>query len=139
MNLQLHSRAKSFVVLLSLCLTLPNAAWAQLPQNEDKKVVPQRIGIDTPLGTTLVMPAYLPSQGDLAVKIVSVYRGNGERYIQAINGLVVVLDDQTGRPSVIMDGGTLTALHTGAASDFISSIYLTAVSEKAAGGCISQK
>ncbi len=95
------------------CIELMRGAFAQL--SSGRAVVPQRIGVDTQRGTTLVMPAYLPDNGDLAVKIVSVYRDNASQDLPAINGLVVVLDDQTGMPTVIMDGGTLTAVRTGAA------------------------
>ena len=95
------------------CIELMRGAFARL--SSGGAVIPQRIGVDTDRGTTLVMPAYVPGNGDLAVKIVSVYRDNTSQNLPAINGLVVVLDDQTGIPIAIMDGGSLTAIRTGAA------------------------
>lgn len=103
------------------CIDLMRRAFAQLSRG--KGVVPHRIGVDTQRGTTLVMPAYVPDDGDLAVKIVSVYNDNGSHDLPAINGLVIVLDDQTGMPTVIMNGGTLTALRTGAAGGLAADIF----------------
>jgi len=80
--------------------------------------VPLRSHIDIPAheGTTLIMPAYLEERGDLAVKIVSVFPGNVKRQEPAINALVLVLDDATGRPVALLEGSALTAIRTGAAS-----------------------
>jgi ornithine cyclodeaminase len=103
------------------CIELMRVAFAQL--SSGKTVVPHRISVDTRQGTTLVMPAYLPDNGDLAVKIVSVYNDNGSRGLPAINGLVIILDDQTGLPTVIMDGGTLTAIRTGAAGGLAADLF----------------
>lgn len=68
------------------------------------------------------MPAYVPDNGDLTVKMVSVYPDNTSQNMPVINGLVVVLDDQTGMPSVIMDGGSLTAIRTGAAGGLAADV-----------------
>jgi ornithine cyclodeaminase len=95
------------------CIELMRIAFSQW--SSGKSVVPHRISTDTQRGTTLVMPAYVPDNGDLTVKMVSVYPDNTSQNMPVINGLVVVLDDQTGMPSVIMDGGSLTAIRTGAA------------------------
>jgi ornithine cyclodeaminase len=80
--------------------------------------VPLRSHIDVPAhgGTTLIMPAYLEETGDLAVKIVSVFPGNVKQQEPAINALVLVLDDVTGRPVALLEGSALTAIRTGAAS-----------------------
>jgi len=103
------------------CIELMRGAFSQLSRG--KAVVPHRITVDTQRGTTLVMPAYLPDNGELAVKIVSVYNDNGLHDLPAINGLVVVLDDQTGLPTVIMDGGALTAIRTGAAGGLAADLF----------------
>ena len=65
------------------CIELMRGAFAQL--SSGRAVVPQRISVDTQRGTTFVMPAYLPEHGDLAVKIVSIYRDNGSQDLPAIN------------------------------------------------------
>jgi ornithine cyclodeaminase/alanine dehydrogenase-like protein (mu-crystallin family) len=62
------------------------------------------------------MPAYLATDDQMAVKIVSVFNDNPAQGLPLIYALVVVVDAETGRPSAVMDGGYLTALRTGAAS-----------------------
>lgn len=89
-------------------------AFGQLSSGEAK--VPQRLVLATPDGVSLFMPGYLPAGGDLAAKIVSVYAGNSARGIPVINGVVLLLDSVTGVPTALLDGASLTALRTGAAS-----------------------
>lgn len=67
-------------------------------------------------GTTLFMPAYLPSIESLGTKIVSVFPHNIEHSLPTIHALVITCDAKTGQPIGVMDGTYLTALRTGAAS-----------------------
>lgn len=67
-------------------------------------------------GSTLVMPAYLPQQGAMAIKVVSVFPQNSALALPIIHGLVLVIDTVTGQPQAVLEGGTLTAIRTGAAS-----------------------
>ncbi|MEO1442616.1 MAG: ornithine cyclodeaminase family protein, partial [Chloroflexota bacterium] len=80
-----------------------------------KAQVPLRARVETD-GTTLVMPAALKDTGDLAIKIVSVFPSNAARGIPTIHALVIALDPETGVPTAFMEGGTLTAIRTGAGS-----------------------
>jgi ornithine cyclodeaminase/alanine dehydrogenase-like protein (mu-crystallin family) len=73
-------------------------------------------------GTTLVMPAYVPSSAALGLKVVSVFTGNPARGLPTITSLVCLLDDETGQPLAIMDGGYLTALRTGAVAGAASNL-----------------
>lgn len=66
--------------------------------------------------STLVMPAYVPDNRALAVKIVSVFGSNSAKQLPLIHALVIAVDDATGRPRALMEGGALTAIRTGAAS-----------------------
>jgi ornithine cyclodeaminase/alanine dehydrogenase-like protein (mu-crystallin family) len=52
----------------------------------------------------------------MAIKIVSVFNDNPARGLPLIHGLIVVIDSTTGEPTAVMDGSTLTAFRTGAAS-----------------------
>jgi alanine dehydrogenase len=72
--------------------------------------------IDGKNGTMLFMPGYDPAEGMAALKIVSVFPDNRAKGLPAINGLVVALDPETGRASALLEGGTLTAIRTGAAA-----------------------
>lgn len=65
---------------------------------------------------TLVMPAYLADSGDLAVKVVSVFPHNNQIGLPTIHALVLAIDVLTGRPLALLEGGSLTAIRTGAVS-----------------------
>jgi alanine dehydrogenase len=80
-------------------------------------VMPQRTPISSPenSGVALFMPAYLKSLGALGAKIVTVYKENPAKYNMAtIFGTIILLDEKTGAPIALMDGGFLTAMRTGA-------------------------
>lgn len=91
-------------------------AFAQLSTGQAD--VPLRTPIHVPRhnGLTLFMPAYLAADDQMAVKIVSVFNDNPARGLPLIHALVVVVDAETGQPVAVMEGGSLTALRTGAAS-----------------------
>jgi alanine dehydrogenase len=68
-------------------------------------------------GVTLVMPARVDGEpGSLAVKVVSVFDRNPEQRLARIQAAVIVLDPATGRPLALLEGATLTAIRTAAAS-----------------------
>jgi ornithine cyclodeaminase len=67
-------------------------------------------------GVSLFMPAYVPSASALGLKVVSVFTGNALKGLPTITSVVCLLDDETGQPVAMMDGGYLTALRTGAIS-----------------------
>jgi ornithine cyclodeaminase len=77
--------------------------------------VPPRPHLTTLGGTVLVMPAYARGAEAVGVKIVSVTPENASRGIPTVQGLVVLVDATTGRPTALIDGTFLTQLRTGAA------------------------
>jgi len=85
-------------------------------QAEGRCVSPLRLGltVEPARGMTLVMPAHLPGTG-LATKIVSAFPDNPSKGVPTVTGLVVVLDEDTGQPTAVLDGAFLTAWRTGAA------------------------
>ncbi len=91
-------------------------AFAQLSTGQAD--VPLRVALNVPRhdGVTLFMPAYLATDDQMAIKIVSVFDDNPAQGLPLIHALVVVVDATTGRPAAVMDGTYLTALRTGAAS-----------------------
>ncbi len=89
-------------------------AFGQL--SNGKASLPLRSRIEIDQGFTLFMPAYLHQHGDLAVKIVSVFPQNPEQGLPTIHAAVLLLDSQTGAPIALMEGASLTAIRTGAAS-----------------------
>jgi alanine dehydrogenase len=87
-----------------------------------RALVPPRahLPIQEHAGITLVMPAYLGGDGTdaqaLTVKVVSLFDGNRLRGLARIQAAVLVMDTDTGRPIALLEGATLTAIRTAAAS-----------------------
>lgn len=79
-----------------------------------RATTPLRTHINTDNGTSLFMPAYLPDSAAMAVKVVSVFPANGAVGLPTIHAAVLVVDVVTGRPLALLEGGTLTAIRTGA-------------------------
>ncbi len=82
----------------------------------DRAVMPQRTPITAPDygGLALFMPAYLKGMGALGAKVVTVYKDNPAKYnVPTVLGTIILLDQKTGAPIALMDGGYLTAMRTG--------------------------
>ena len=88
--------------------------------SEGRVVMPHRahLGIERHGGVSLVMPAYVDIESGeaLAVKVVSLFDHNAARGIPRIQAAVVAFEPETGRPLALLEGATLTAIRTGAAS-----------------------
>lgn len=65
--------------------------------------------------TLLLMPAW-DAKTNIGLKMVTVTPGNEKRNLPAIQGIYILLDDATGKPIMLLDGPTLTARRTAAAS-----------------------
>ncbi len=91
-----------------------NQAFNDLAQG--RAVMPQRTPITSPEygGLALFMPAYLKGMGALGAKVVTVYKDNPAKYnLPTVLGTIILLDEKTGAPIALMDGGYLTAMRTG--------------------------
>ncbi|MGD8396698.1 MAG: ornithine cyclodeaminase family protein [Candidatus Eiseniibacteriota bacterium] len=78
--------------------------------------MPQRTPIAAPDhgGLALFMPAYLKGMGALGAKVVTVYKDNPAKFdLATVLGTIILLDQRTGAPLAVMDGGYLTAMRTG--------------------------
>ncbi|MGQ7793099.1 ornithine cyclodeaminase family protein [Faunimonas sp. B44] len=75
-----------------------------------------------PDATLLLMPAWSDfaqeglGDGHIGVKIVDVFPGNAVRGIPSVSGLYVLMSGDTGAPLAVIDGQSLTARRTAAAS-----------------------
>lgn len=67
-------------------------------------------------GVTLLMPAHIQTTGDMGIKIVSVFPKNVEQQLPLIHAMIFVLDATTGQILAMLEGGSLTAIRTGAGS-----------------------
>lgn len=92
------------------------SAYQQLSSQEATVPLRSRLEVEAPPGVTLVMPAVLHRSGEMGVKIVSVFAQNAEKSLPTIHALVVALDPETGQPTAVLEGASLTALRTGAGS-----------------------
>lgn len=116
---------------MRVAIELMKEAFAALARGD--ATVPPRTHLSTPdaNGVTLVMPARVDrasshdaganaansrASPSLAVKIVSVFDGNPAAGLPRIQGAVVVLEPNTGRPLGLVEGAALTAIRTAAAS-----------------------
>jgi ornithine cyclodeaminase/alanine dehydrogenase-like protein (mu-crystallin family) len=93
-------------------------AYASL--SSGKAVVPLRMGLPIPESEalSLFMPAYVHSADGqaLAIKVVSLFPDNPARGLAYIQAAVLVFDAETGRAIALLEGSSLTAIRTGAAS-----------------------
>lgn len=97
-------------------------AFRQLSAGE--AVVPPRTRIETrrPQGDAFFMPSYLPAAGRMGLKVITLFGSNAAAGLPRIQAIMLVLDAATGRPLALMDGTSLTAIRTGAASGVATDI-----------------
>lgn len=99
-------------------------AFADL--SNENAVMPQRTPITAPdhSGLALFMPAYLKGMGALGAKVVTVYKENPAKYNMAtVLGTIILLDEKTGAPIALMDGGYLTAMRTGGVAGLATKVF----------------
>ncbi len=77
---------------------------------------PPRVAAQVPEHDAMLaaMPAYLPSAGALASKLVSLFPGNREQPTH--QALICCFDPATGTPAAVMDGSYITAARTAGGS-----------------------
>jgi ornithine cyclodeaminase/alanine dehydrogenase-like protein (mu-crystallin family) len=90
------------------------AAYRDVATGRDRS--PIRSRVELPNGDLLLMPGVRADSSGASVKLVTVTPANTGRGLPTIHALVVWLDAETGRPLALIDGETLTAMRTGAAS-----------------------
>ena len=104
--------------LVSMKEAIDAVESAFLQLSSGKAVVPMRttINIQEKDATSLIMPAYLPEENQISLKLINLYNQNPEKGLPLAYSLVILADGETGKPLAVMDGGSLTAIRTGAAS-----------------------
>jgi ornithine cyclodeaminase/alanine dehydrogenase-like protein (mu-crystallin family) len=90
------------------------------------------LDIDKHQGTALIKPVYSQELGMIAVKMISLFKGNPAIGLPFSHALLALLDTETGRPLAIMDADYLTALRTGAASGVATDLLALVESQTAA-------
>ncbi len=99
-------------------------------------IMPQRpvIHVEREQGIFLIMPAYVSGEMNIfSNKIVAVYPNNPEKYrLPTILASITLYDVKTGELLSIMDGSSITAMRTGAASG-VATKYLARKDSKVVG------
>jgi len=110
--------AREVVQALPMARAIEAVKTAFRQLSDGQAVAPTRTHIAAldPRGDALFMPSYIPAQGRMGLKIVTLYGGNAALGLPLVQAIVVVLDAATGTPVAILDGTSLTAIRTGAAS-----------------------
>lgn len=93
-------------------------AYASLSDGKAEAPLRTRLSVPSHEAVSLFMPAYVQTEGGdaLAVKVVSLFPKNPGRGLAFIQAAVLVLEANTGRPVALLEGSSLTAIRTGAAS-----------------------
>ncbi len=91
-------------------------AFIELSAGRAKMPVRAHLEVDDPRGTALFMPSYLQPVSMLGIKTATLFEDNYKKNIPYIQGIVTLFDGETGSPKAVLDGRTITALRTGAAS-----------------------
>lgn len=91
-------------------------AFAQLARGEVQ--LPARMRLDAPSehGMALVMPCHSASRKLFSVKFITLFPDNAQRGLPLIQSTVMLSDGCNGTPLALMDGASLTAIRTGAAT-----------------------
>jgi ornithine cyclodeaminase len=90
------------------------AAYRDVAAGRDRSPIRSRIPIGA--GDMILMPGWRDGGERASVKLVSYMPGNAARGLPTIHAVVVVFDAASGEPLAVLDGSTLTAMRTGAAS-----------------------
>ena len=78
--------------------------------------------------TLLLMPSW-QSSGPIGVKIATVFPGNADRGLPAVNAAYLLISGQTGQPEAWIDGRALTLLRTAAVSALAADLLAPAKPE----------
>lgn len=99
-------------------------AYAALSSGRAEVPLRAQLSINPYSATGLVMPAFVQDDGGdgLAVKVVTIHPGNLEIGLPLLHAVVLVLDAANGRPLAVLEGGSLTAIRTGAAAGAATSL-----------------
>jgi len=91
-------------------------AFVELSTGNPEMPIRAHISIKEPEGTALFMPSYMKASEMIGIKTVTLFEDNRKNNLPYIQGMVSLFDGNNGTPRAVLDGMTITALRTGAAS-----------------------
>ena len=117
MKLQLYSAADVRRALpMAEAIEGVKAGYVQLSAGRVQAPLRTPLNV-SPDDVTLIMPFFAPDDGGaLGLKLVSVFNSNIPRGMPLIHSVVMAVDPNTGAPLALIEGSSLTAIRTGAAS-----------------------
>ncbi len=89
-------------------------AFRDVPAGRDQS--PLRTHVPLEHGDLLLMPGVRDGASGTSVKLVTVTPGNASRGLPTVQAVITWFDAATGQPLALLDGATVTAMRTGAAS-----------------------
>jgi ornithine cyclodeaminase/alanine dehydrogenase-like protein (mu-crystallin family) len=103
---------------LAMPAAIKAVAEALIQLSTGRALAPPRTSLEVPefRTTALVMPAYLPGQKRIGLKLISLCDDNPARGLPLAQALTIVMDAERGTPLAVLEAGFLTAMRTGAAS-----------------------
>ncbi len=101
-------------IRMQAAIDIMKTAFRDLSTGNAQAPLRSKISVGGSNGTVLLMPAITNS--GLAIKVVSVFGNNPSRALPLIHAIIMVLDTATGQPIALLEGGSITAIRTGAAS-----------------------
>jgi ornithine cyclodeaminase/alanine dehydrogenase-like protein (mu-crystallin family) len=90
------------------------AAYRDVAAGRDRSPLRSHVSLDG--GDLLLMPGVREGGAGASVKLVTIMPGNAQRGLPTLHAVVAWIDAGTGRPRALLDGATITAMRTGAAS-----------------------
>ena len=91
--------------------------------------MPQRSVMDIRGATVLTMPCYRKDGKYFVIKVVTVYKDSSNKKSKMVNSSVFVFDSNTGVLVASLDGDSITAIRTGAASGLATKLFSIPKSE----------
>lgn len=102
-------------------------AYRDVALGRDRSPLRSHVPLDG--GDLLLMPGVREGGSGASVKVVTILPGNATRGLPTLHAVVVWLDATTGAPLALMDGATITAMRTGAASGVATRLLARSASE----------
>lgn len=104
--------------LLSMqqCIEIMDAAMRAVSSGSVSMPPRSFVPLTDPDAHLLLMPGSAPELPAYGTKIIGLHHGNKARHLPVIQGLVALFDSETGTPVAIIEGATVTAIRTAAAS-----------------------
>ncbi|MEZ4505630.1 MAG: ornithine cyclodeaminase [Thermomicrobiales bacterium] len=102
---------------------LMKIAFQELSEGRAEAPVRAVVDVNDDPSAMLMMPGYVPASHALGFKVVNFFAGNpSKRGLPTLHAIVCLIDDVTGEPLGVMEGGFVTALRTGAVSGAASDL-----------------